>query len=91
MNVEELEAHLREVIARVRAGETVEIADGGRPVARLAPCDPVLDRLEEAFPGMRRATRPASDVLALRPVPLNRPVDAVELIREEREDREFLR
>ena len=90
MNIEELAAHLREVIERVRAGETVEIADGGKAVAQIAPCDP-LAALEKVFPGMRRATRPASDLLDILPVRLNGPVDAVELIREQREDREFLR
>jgi prevent-host-death family protein len=35
--VEELEAHLREVLARVQAGEHVLIASDGEPVAELVP------------------------------------------------------
>ena len=87
--IEELELHLREVLARVRAGERVVVASDGEPVAEISPCDP-LAALERAFPGMQRATRHMRDI-EIRPWKLNGPVDSVELIREQREDREFLR
>ena len=87
--IEELELHLREVLARVQAGERVVVASDGEPVAEISPCDP-LAALERAFPGMQRATKHMRDI-PLPNVRLNAPADAVELIREEREDREFLR
>ena len=91
MRVEEVESRLREVLARVDAGETFEIESDGRTVARLSPCDPVMARLEKSFPGLKRSTAPASSVLGIRPMRLPIPVDSVELVRDEREDREFLR
>jgi prevent-host-death family protein len=36
-NIADLKAHLSEVVARVEAGETVEIMRRGKPVATIAP------------------------------------------------------
>ncbi len=41
VGIRELRLHGREVIDRVRAGETIEVTDRGRPVARLVP---ILER-----------------------------------------------
>ncbi len=87
--VEELELHLREVLARVEAGETVLLARDGAPVAQISPCDN-LAALERAFPGAQRATKHLRDI-EVEPLRLTRPVDSVQLTRQEREDREFLR
>ena len=86
VRIEELEANLRELIARVESGETVIVSRDDRPVVQLSPCHP-LAALEAAFPGMTHATRPASDLLNIRPLRLNGPVDSVELIRYERGER----
>lgn len=37
IGVRELRQHASRYLARVRAGETVEVTDRGRPVARLVP------------------------------------------------------
>lgn len=39
MNVGEAKTHLSELLARVEAGFSVEIARDGTPIARLAPID----------------------------------------------------
>ena len=85
VRIEELEANLRELIARVESGETVIVSRGDRSVVQLSPCDPMA-ALEAAFPGMRHATRPPSDLLALEPLDLAGLGNAVELIRYERGD-----
>jgi prevent-host-death family protein len=48
IGVRELNQNTSQVLARVRNGETVEVTERGRPVARLVPVDAgvtVLDRL----------------------------------------------
>ena len=89
--VDALETTLGELLGRVQAGETIVIASDGKDVAEISPCDEVLARLQRTFPGMRGATMPASSKADFRPWPFDPPLDAVQLIREEREDREFLR
>ncbi|PZG14343.1 prevent-host-death protein [Micromonospora craterilacus] len=57
--VRELNQHTSKVLARVRAGETVEVTDRGEPIARLVPVvagDALLGRLVAEG----RATAPAS-------------------------------
>jgi prevent-host-death family protein len=57
--VRELNQHTSRVLARVRAGETVEVTDRGEPIARLVPVvagDALLGRLVAEG----RATAPAS-------------------------------
>ena len=90
MRVEELDTTLRELLARVEAGETIVIASDGKDVAEISPCDRFAE-MERVFPGMIRSTKPASSIRDIEPMRLTYPVDAVELIREQREDREFLR
>jgi prevent-host-death family protein len=45
-NIADLKAHLSEVIARVEAGETVDIMRRGKPVATLAPKVPPRQRID---------------------------------------------
>ncbi|MFG1954165.1 type II toxin-antitoxin system Phd/YefM family antitoxin [Micromonospora sp. NPDC048830] len=57
--VRELNQHTSRVLARVRAGETVEVTDRGEPIARLVPVlagDALLGRLVAEG----RATAPTS-------------------------------
>ncbi len=86
--VEELEAHLREVLARVQAGERVLIASDGEPVAELSPCDGQTV-LERVFPGTQPATRHMRDIHIDR-VPLSPGPNIVEVLREVRDDRDLL-
>jgi prevent-host-death family protein len=86
--VEELERHLREVLARVQAGERVLIERDGEPVAELSPCD-WKARLEKAFPGMKHATRHMRDI-HIEPVRVPPAVDVVAMLIEDREDRDLL-
>ena len=85
MNIDELEAHLRDVIARVRAGETVEIAEGGETVAQITPCDDLMARLEKRFPGMQHATVSHKDLSDIVPLRLPDGVDAAAMLIEDRE------
>ncbi|WP_035738321.1 type II toxin-antitoxin system Phd/YefM family antitoxin [Glycomyces arizonensis] len=63
IGMRELRHNTNEVLSRVRGGETLDVTEYGRTIARLVPvpaCElmPVLDRLESAG-RLRRASRPA--------------------------------
>lgn len=45
IGVRELRQHASRYLARVRAGETIEVTDRGRPVARLVPVEETWDDL----------------------------------------------
>jgi prevent-host-death family protein len=80
IGVRELRQHASRYLARVRAGETIEVTDRGRPVARLVPVraetwQDLVDAgrvippatgvdLADLEPLPRRAGRRLSDVLA---------------------------
>lgn len=69
MTVSELNRQTARVLARVKAGESVEISEYGQPVARLLPAaaatgSPLLDRLI----AQGRAT-PASNMGPIPPTP----------------------
>jgi prevent-host-death family protein len=62
VGLRELRHNTSEVLARVRHGETIDVTEHGRLVARIVPVEereptPVLDRLAEAG-RLRLATRP---------------------------------
>ena len=88
VTVEEFELHLREVLARVEAGETVLLARDGEAVAQIAPCDP-LGALTRALPGVPRPTKHLRDV-RFAPIPVGPGPDVVDVLREVRDDRDFL-
>jgi prevent-host-death family protein len=44
VNVHEAKTHFSKLLARVAAGEEIVIAKGGKPVARLVPVEPKLER-----------------------------------------------
>lgn len=68
VGVRELKQNASRVLARVKAGETVEITEHGRPVALLTPLDGAdeYDRLLAAGDILEGT----QDVLASRPVPV---------------------
>ena len=84
----ELPARIEEVLARVRAGETVLVEDQGATLAQIAPCTRE-EAIERAFPGTKRATQHVRDI-HIEPAVLRRPVDAVAMLIEDRGDRELL-
>jgi len=63
VGIRALQQHASEVVALARAGESVEITDRGRPVARLVPVqgDRLRDLVSEGR--ARMATRPLTDLL----------------------------
>lgn len=85
LTVGELEANLREVLERVRAGERVVIESDGAPAVQISPCDPFA-ALEAAFPGITRATRHSRDIVTTC-VPVPPGVDVVAMLIEDRADR----
>lgn len=66
--IRELRQNASALIKRVMAGETIEVTERGRPVARIVPLRgrSVLDQLIAEG----RATEPTGDLLDLRPVSL---------------------
>lgn len=68
----ELRQHASRHLARVEAGESLEVTDRGRPVARLVPVtgDPWDDLIAQ---GLLTPAAPGTDILDVVPVLL--PVD----------------
>ncbi len=88
VGIRELRQNASEYVRRAGAGETLEVTDRGRPVARLAPlpkAESMLDRLIAEG----KATPATADLLdlgpPLPPTPGARPLS--ELIDEMREDK----
>ena len=70
IGVRELRQHASRYLARVRAGETIEVTDRGRPVARLVP--PPAETWEDLIEAgvIIPPENPVRDWDALRPVDL---------------------
>lgn len=79
----ELKAHLSAYLSRVRRGESVVVCDRATPIARLIPYEPDADEGFEVV----AASRPATDVKRIRGVRVNRVIDVVRLLREDRDAR----
>ncbi|MDZ4826626.1 MAG: type II toxin-antitoxin system prevent-host-death family antitoxin [Actinomycetota bacterium] len=61
VGVRDLKNNLSRYLERVRAGDQVVVTDHGRPVARLTPMDPGVDRLAELVAsGVVRAPKDAT-------------------------------
>ena len=88
LTVGELEANLRAILERVRAGERVVIESDGAPVAQLSPCDPLAELLR-ALPGVQMPTKHMRDIHFER-IPIAPGVDVFEVLREVRDDRDLL-
>lgn len=67
IGVRELRQHASRYVERVAAGETIEVTDRGRLVARLVP---VTRTGMDALVTDGRVSRAASDLLLVEPVPL---------------------
>ena len=84
IGVRELRQHASRYLARVRAGETIEVTDRGRAVARLVPV------VEESWQDLVDSGQvvppddPVVDLVALEPLALAfRPSDELERLRAE--------
>jgi prevent-host-death family protein len=87
VGLRDLRHHTSEVLARVRHGETIDVTEHGRLIARIVPVTertpaPVLERLVESGratparrPGYRPRMRPGDDT--------NRLSDALAAMRDE--------
>jgi prevent-host-death family protein len=71
VGVRELRQNASVVLRRVEAGETVEVTDRGRPVARIIPIQPDDDPLERlmAEGRVRRGVGNPFDIEPMEPVP----------------------
>ncbi|MGN9802920.1 type II toxin-antitoxin system Phd/YefM family antitoxin [Micromonospora sp. L32] len=84
--VRELNQHTSRVLARVRAGETVEVTDRGQPIARLVPVvagDALLGRLVTEG---RAAAPTATGPLPMPPVLGDPTVDVAATLAASREE-----
>jgi prevent-host-death family protein len=72
VGVRELRQNLSVHLRKVRAGETLEVTEHGRPVAILAPIPEEAPTALERLIASGRATAPVGDLLHLGP-PLGRP------------------
>jgi prevent-host-death family protein len=80
VGVAELKARLSEYLRRVRRGETITVLDRETEIARILPlADADLLTVRPPSEGAARL----QDVLL--PLPLEREVDVLELLREERQ------
>jgi prevent-host-death family protein len=80
VGVAELKARLSEYLRRVRRGETITVLDRETEIARILPlADADLLTVHPPSEGAARL----QDVLL--PLPLEREVDVLELLREERQ------
>ena len=81
VGVAELKNNLSRHLRAVEAGETIEVTDHDRPVARLVPIEP-KSRLV-----IREPERPFSEIAHKRYEPLNLPISSTELLRQDRDIR----
>jgi prevent-host-death family protein len=80
--ISELKAHLSELVAPVRRGETVIVCDRRTPVALLTPFDEEDERLH-----IRPPLIPMSEFTPIKPIKLPPGVSALAILEELREDR----
>jgi prevent-host-death family protein len=72
IGVRELNQNTSQVLARVRSGETIEVTERGRPIARLVPVDEGLSLLDRLV-AQGRATAPTRTGPIPRPPTLGDP------------------
>ena len=83
----ELRQHASRYLARVRAGETIEVTDRGRPVARLVPVEETWeDLIASGF--VNPPEDPDGDITDVEPIdiPLG-AIPASALLEQDREER----
>lgn len=83
----ELRQHASRYLARVRAGETIEVTDRGRPVARLVPVDETWeDLIASGF--VNPPEDPDFDIATIEPIDIPPgAIPASELLQQDREER----
>jgi prevent-host-death family protein len=82
VKVSEVKAKLSAYLRGVRKGESVLIVDRTTPVAKLVPVEHSPDEVVILEP-----SGPTPALKKLKPVPLRKRVDILELLRESREQR----
>ncbi len=70
VGIRELRQNLSVYVDRVKEGETLEVTEHGRPVARLAPIRPKESSPYERMLAEGRAVAAVNDLLDVRPVDL---------------------
>lgn len=81
VGVAELKNNLSRYLRAAEAGETIEVTDHARTLARLVPVD------EPRRATIRPATRPLAEIRARHIVPLRLSIDLATILDEERGDR----
>ncbi len=74
-NIAELKAHLSDVVARVEAGETVEVLRRGKLAAKIVPATPTKTRID---------FRAIDAMVASQPIHKTRAVDIIREMRDAR-------
>jgi prevent-host-death family protein len=88
IGVRELNQNTSQVLARVRGGETIEVTERGRPVARLVPVGGSLLLLERLVAEGRAVAPTTAGPLPVPPVLGDQTVDvAEELVSRRHEER----
>lgn len=82
VNTSEFKAKLSSYLAAVRRGETVVVCDRHTPVARLVPMASRATDLDVDEP-----KRSPAEMADCKPVRLLKPVDPIEILREDRGQR----
>jgi prevent-host-death family protein len=88
VGVRELNQNTSQVIERVRRGETLEVTDRGRPVARLVPIDGGLSMLDRLVAEGRAVapTVPADEPLPVPPMLGDPSVNSADEVAARREE-----
>jgi prevent-host-death family protein len=86
IGVRELNQNTSQVLARVRNGETVEITDRGRPIARLVPVDGDRSVLSRLVASGRAAAPSGAGSVPMPPKLGNEKVDAAAALAEMRDE-----
>lgn len=80
--ISELKAHLSAYLAAARAGDTVVVHDRRTPIARIVPIDGTGDDFQ-----VDEATGPLPPLARRGSIKLARPIDVVEVLRDDRGQR----
>ena len=86
IGVRELRQHASRYLARVRAGETIEVTDRGRPVARLVPVreETWQDLIDSG--AVIPPAHPDRDILDIQPLDIELEVPLSEVLQRMRDE-----
>jgi prevent-host-death family protein len=82
VNIAELKNHLSHYLRRVEQGDTIEVRDRKRPIARIVPIDKAEPKIR-----MIPAKYPFASIRDKRFPPANWPLSSLELLIEDRRKR----